>query len=366
MPRNSDPGLGALARLKNRIGNPRVLLVAKISVAVAISALLAPFLPGATDDFPYYAPVGALLSMHPTLMGSFRNAWQTLAGLGIGVALAWSVLILSEPNVLTISLVIGLGALIGGMKWMGTGGEQVPLAALFVLIIGGPDAEGLTFGYGVQICLGIVVGLAVNLVILPPLAITPAVERLTGFKDTLATHLFEISEALSDSWPPKLEDWATRGKKLSAMAADVRIAVKHADDSRKANPRAHFVRRNLKTDFDDLTALEDVTFHIRNLTEVLRGAVWDKPLPLDFPEELRPAVSDAMHAVADVLRAEGSDTHASEPFDQAEEAIQEILHRMDEHVESGAATVSPAAAIVMDLKRILVALRPKIEREANT
>ncbi|WP_206750362.1 hypothetical protein [Cryobacterium sp. TMT1-19] len=47
----------------------------------------------------YYAPLGALLSMHPTLMRSLRSALQTLAGLAFGIALAGAVLILSEPSV---------------------------------------------------------------------------------------------------------------------------------------------------------------------------------------------------------------------------------------------------------------------------
>ncbi|WP_166791700.1 FUSC family protein [Cryobacterium frigoriphilum] len=366
-----------LALLKRALRHPRTLQVAKISVAVAIAWSLAPLLPGDAQQFRYYAPLGALLSMHPTLMRSVRSALQTVAGLAIGIGLAGVMLLLSEPGVWTISLVIGLGTLIGGMRWLGVGGEHVPLTALFVLIIGGPEADGYSIAYFAQICLGILVGLAVNLVILPPLAIGAAVERLSGFRLTLATHLTEIAEALDDSWPPRQEQWALRGTTLSDAARDVRLAVRHADESRKGNPRARFTRHDLVANYDDLAALEDVTFHVRNLTEVFAGVVWGKPVPLDLPVELRPVLSDALRSVASVLHAsEGSgtgsdsdrdyDEQGAEAFNAAVAVVDSILGTMQQNIDAGVVSLSPTAAIVIDLKRMLVALRPGIERNATT
>ncbi|WP_255411753.1 hypothetical protein [Cryobacterium sp. Y11] len=42
-------------------------------------------------------------------------------------------------------------------------------------------------------------GLLVNLLILPPLAIGTAVDRLTSFRGTLATHLSDFGVALVES-----------------------------------------------------------------------------------------------------------------------------------------------------------------------
>ncbi|WP_198415795.1 FUSC family protein [Cryobacterium glaciale] len=340
---------------------PRALQVVKITIAVAIAWSFAPLMPGTAKDFPYYAPLGALLSMHPTLARSMHSSVQTLAGVLIGIGLAGIVLIVSEPNVWTLSLAVGLGTLIGGMKWMGVGGEHVPITALFVLIIGGPDADGYSIGYATQICLGIVVGLAVNLLILPPLAIGPARERLSGFRRTLAMHLTEIGEALVESWPPARDTWAMQGETLDSAARQVRTAVQTADESRKGNPRAWFDRGNLDADYDALVALENVTFHIRNLTEVLAGMVWGKPIALELPSELRPVLSEALHTVAAAISAGDDDI---ELLDRAGLAVEAILREMQQEIGAGAATLSPTAAIVIDLKRILVALRPKTDREA--
>ena len=355
------PRTGEVNWVKRNLMRPRALQVVKITIAVAIAWSLAPLMPGTAKDFPYYAPLGALLSMHPTLARSMHSSVQTLAGVIIGIGLAGIVLIVSEPTVWTLSLAVGLGTLIGGMKWMGVGGEYVPITALFVLIIGGPDADGYSIGYATQICLGIVVGLAVNLLILPPLAIGPARERMSGFRRTLAMHLTEIGKALVESWPPARDTWATQGETLDAAARQVRMAVQTADESRKGNPRAWFNRGNLDADYDALVALENVTFHIRNLTEVLAGMVWGKPIALELPSDLRPVLSEALCAVAAAISA-GDD----EPqlLDQAGEAVESILREMQQEIGAGAATLSPTAAIVIDLKRILVALGPKADREA--
>ncbi len=52
--------------------------------------MIAPHMPGVTDQYPYYAPLGALLSMYPTLMGSAKSSLQTLLGLATGNGLARS------------------------------------------------------------------------------------------------------------------------------------------------------------------------------------------------------------------------------------------------------------------------------------
>ena len=56
--------------LKKWVTHSRVLLAAKTALAVGIAWLIAPLVPGVADDYPYYAPLGALVSMTPTMMGS--------------------------------------------------------------------------------------------------------------------------------------------------------------------------------------------------------------------------------------------------------------------------------------------------------
>ncbi|TFD77252.1 FUSC family protein [Cryobacterium sp. Sr8] len=356
----------AAAWLKAGVRHPELLLAAKAALAVGIAWSIAPYLPGVANDYPYYAPLGALVSMAPTLMGSVKNGLQTVAGLAIGVLLAGAVILLSEPNVFTISLVVGIGFLISGSRRITTAREFVPVTALFVLIVGGPNADSYSIGYLVQVCLGISVGLAVNLLILPPLRQDAAAAELSRFRTTLARHLREISEALTESWPPEHEAWATRGDMLSRTASEVRAAVMQADESRKGNPRALIHRRDLLAAYDDVAALETVSFHVRNLTDVLAGAVWGDPLPVEVPAELRPSLGAAIRSVARILDEWDSGTGVlAPPRDEAEAGLKSLRAELERQRHSGAETISAASAIDMDLRRILVALRPSVERDAE-
>ncbi|MET4637865.1 aromatic acid exporter family protein [Mycetocola sp. 2940] len=355
----STPRSAAIAgtRVKAWIAHPRLLLAAKTAIAVGLAWFLAHLVPGVADDYPYYAPLGALISVSPTLMTSVKRGAQTLAALAIGILLAGAIIIFWEPNVFSISLVVGVGVLIAGSRWLTAGGEYVAVAALFVLIIGGQDADDYSVGYLVQMAVGIAVGLGVNLLILPPLNTTSAVLRLAGFRSLLSDHLHDIGKALIETWPPVHEDWAGRSGTLTETADRVREAVTQADESRKLNPRARLHQRNLEKDYEDLADLETMTFHVRDLTQVLAAAIWESPFPAELPQDLREPLSDTIHAVADVLTLRNADEDLSEGVDAADDALRTLLERLDQQRDVDPSALSPTASVAMDLRRILAIMQ---------
>jgi hypothetical protein len=342
-------------RLKSWLTHPRFLLAVKTAIAVGIAWLIAPLVPGVAEQYPYYAPLGALISMYPTLMSSLRTSIETLASLAIGILLAVIVLVLAAPNVITIALVCGAGVLIAGSRWLTSGGDYVPVAALFVLIIGGPNADSYSIGYIVQMSVGIGVGLLVNLLILPPLNISGAVMKLAQFRTLLANHLDDIGSALTESWPPEHEEWASRSGTLVSTADAVRQAVRDADESRRGNPRARLHQRNLDEDYRNLEGLERITFYVRDLTEVLAAAIWDAPFHSEVPDRLREPLSEALHAVAEVLSAYNSGEGVDETVRAADAAADALIARLDED-RSAPSVLSPVASVAMDLRRILATL----------
>lgn len=340
----------------------KLLLAFKAALAVGIAWVVAPFMPGVADEYPYYAPLGALLSMHSTLKGSAKYGVQILGGLAIGILLAAGVLAFGAPNFMTISLVVAAGVLLGGMRWLGDPGQEyLPIAALFVLIVGGQDASQYSIGYLVQMTVGVAVGLLINLLVLPPLTFDAAVQKFSQFRRNLARHLNDVGTALVESWPPGREDWATQNQALSATATEVRETIHLADDSRKGNPRARTHTRNLQADYDDLAALENVTFHIRDLTEVLAGAVWGKPFPVELPTGLCPALSEAVLAVADVLTAWDKSAGETESVRHAEDSMEALLDSINEHHSPGSDSRNAAATIAMSLQRILATVRMRTQ-----
>jgi len=352
--------------VKAWITDSRLLLAAKTALAVGIAWLVARLVPGVADDYPYYAPLGALISMSPTLMSSVRMGVQTLVSLTIGIVLAGAVILLAEPNVVTIALVVGIGSLIAGSRWLKAGGDYVPVAALFVLIIGGQNADSYSIGYVVQMSVGIVVGLVVNFTIFPPLTVGTAVSRLGEFRDLLSLHLNEMAQALEESWPPEHEDWAGRSDTLRDTADGVRESLRDADESRKGNPRARLHKRDLAADYSDLYDLESITFYVRDLTEVLSAAIWKKrQFEAELPETLRAPLAETFRAIGGVLEARNAGDDITPAVHAAEAALETAIAHLDEQSDSAHSSLGTAASVAFAARRILAIMRLRTQEAAE-
>ena len=332
------------------VAGPRLLLALKTALAVGIAWALAPHVPGVAEQYPYYAPLGALVSMYPTLMGSAKTGLQTLLGLAVGIALAALVVVTVGPTWWTIPLIVGIGVVLSGTGWFGAGREYVPMAALFVLIIGGARAEDYSLGYLVQMAVGVVVGLLVNLLVAPGLTSESASARVDEFERQLARHLHDMADALEETWPPEHEAWSTNGEQLAATASEVRRALVDGDESRKGNPRALLHRHSSRTDHLRLATLDGTLFHVRDMTAALADTIWDRPGALPFDAELARPLSAACHAVAEAI--ESGDSLAG-----ADAAVEELVRRVDERTAATGTSMGPGVLVAIHLRRIVAELR---------
>jgi hypothetical protein len=60
--------------LSAAVSGPRLQLAAKAGLAAGLAFLIAPMMPGAAAQYPYYAPLGALVAMYENVAGSMRQA----------------------------------------------------------------------------------------------------------------------------------------------------------------------------------------------------------------------------------------------------------------------------------------------------
>ncbi len=65
----------------------RLLLAAKTAAAAALAWYLAPLVPLAQSEYSYYAPLGVLVSMYPTVARSASSGAQAVVGLALGIGL---------------------------------------------------------------------------------------------------------------------------------------------------------------------------------------------------------------------------------------------------------------------------------------
>jgi uncharacterized membrane protein YccC len=340
------------------LSGPRLQLAAKAGLAAGLAFLIAPLMPGAAAHYPYYAPLGALVAMYENVSGSVRQGVQTLVGLGLGIGLAFLLVTVTEPSPLTVAIVMALGVLLAGFPRLGAGRDWIPTAALLVLLVGGHNPDDFSFGYLAQMGVGVAVGIAVNMLVFPPLHFKAAALSLAELRWALAKQLSDMGEALREEWPPEHEDWAARSDVLAQSARAVRAAVQKADASRQANPRRRLHPHDLDRDYKNVRGLESVTFHIQDMTEVLADVIWEEDVPFVIPLPYSEPLADALAAVSDVLRSM-EDEHPdrqNELIDEATAAVDALAERMaSDDVNPNAP--SAAESIVLNLHRILRVVR---------
>lgn len=337
---------------------PRLQLAMKAALAAGIAFFVAPFMPGSAADYPYYAPLGALVAMYENVSGSMRQGVQTLVGLALGIGLAFMLFSLGEPTPVTVAIVMGLGVILAGLPRIGSGSDWIPTAALLVLLVGGHNPDQFSFGYLVQMGAGVTVGIAVNLLVFPPLHFKAAALSIAELRLALSRQLREMSKALRESWPPEHEDWSRRSDTLAASARSVRLAVEKADASRRANPRRRLHPRDIQQDYRDLRDLERITFHVQDVTQVLSDVIWADDTPFVVPDEYFEQLAEAISTVGEMLSSfeEESPERQLELVEAADAVVKELTQRIG---AEQAATDAPSAveSIVLSLHRVIRVVR---------
>ena len=350
--------------LRTLLAQPRLLLAVKTALAAGFAWWLAPQVPGVAAEYPYYAPLGAVIAMYPTVKSSVRLGVQSVIGVVLGIVLATIVTMLQTgyPGVLTVAVVVGVGVLVGGARQLGAGRDWVLTAGLFVLLLSGSNGgEAYAIGYIVQIAIGVAVGVAVNLLVVPPLYTGQADERLRRTRAALADRFDDVADVFAARWPLEDHDWEERLDEVPATMRDVREQVRQAEESRSFNPR-RFVgraRRGAGDERRDLVALERVSFHLQDLAEVSGILARRIGVQIGLPDALAAAVSRAVRAVAVVVREGlGGDDGGAEAFTAARRAVADLWDAIDDSGADSATDVSGGASIAVSLGRTIAALDP--------
>jgi len=291
------------AELREIFSRYRMLLALKAAIGVVAAWLLADRLPSELAAYAYHAPLGALLGVAPTVIGSFRTTIEVVAGILLGVAVGWGLIAAGVPWFLRAPIAAGIGVLLAGIRYLGDGRVYVAIAGVFVVILGAGDPASYGLGYVVQFGLGLVVGTAVNLVFVPPLATASATSRISAVRGGIADRLDDLAEILVTRWPPPRDDWLAYARELRASVDDAQDFVDEARESTKANPRSLWHPADMSGAYADIDALRHVAVRLSDITDALSGAIWDRPVAVDIPAGTVGPLHDAMTGLAGYLRA---------------------------------------------------------------
>ena len=327
----------------------------KTAVAAAVAWYLAPFVPWADSEYSYYAPLGVLVSMYPTVLGSAKAGLQALVGLAIGIALGLGGLVLvsvGAPGVIAVATVIALGIALGGIGALGVGRDWVAIAGVFVLLIGGPAGDEFAPSYLLTMAFGVVVGVAVNLVVVPPLFLRRASDQLTQLRERVSDALSEIADALTER-PTEPQRFADATEGLPAMLSTVEEEVNQGDESSRANPRGRRRLADKRLNSRRMVALQRVTGGTRDLAAALARAAGDG---FDPDAEACDALVHSVRACADIVGAATDDPEAPSKLAAASEALESLLEVLARRpVEGSHYATAYAYAAAVCVRRIVLA-----------
>jgi uncharacterized membrane protein YgaE (UPF0421/DUF939 family) len=336
----------------------RLLMALKAGVAAALAWVLAPFLPLAEDQYSYYAPLGVLVSMYPTIAASTRSGAQALLGLALGIALGLAGIAAAfagVPAVLTLGVMVTIGVMFGGIRVLGAGRDWVAIAALFVLLLSGSSADDFSLSYLITMAFGVVVGVITNLVLLPPVYLHEASGRLSDLRDTVAGLLRNLA-ARAERDEVDAADLEGAVQELDVAIADVHDEVHEADESLRGNPRSRRHRGEQAENLQRLRALERTAFYTRDLLDVLEES--DSVHELALSAEARQQLARAIRACADLVETPVNDSDARARVIAADEALDAYVSALAKEGETVPASSARRSTPAVFLRRIIDASLP--------
>ena len=282
--------------------HPRVPLALKAAIAAAAAWLLVQPLGGFVDRYPFYAPLGAVVAMSRSVVGSVRRSAQAVAGIAVGASVGLVVLALPGPEVVALALGIAASVLLAGLAFFGPMGSWVPIATLFELIASRGDPWNYAAAYLGLTALGACVGLVANLV-LPQLPLTPAAAAQDRLRAALADQLDLLAEGLADEDVLEQDDWAAMRLGLEQQAREVEELAAQAEEAR----RGSWVARRWAAESDRGTeqarALQRLTGCVDEVVRLVGDARTGVHADDRVAAEVRTAIASAMRAVAVMLRS---------------------------------------------------------------
>ncbi|MFZ5870446.1 MAG: hypothetical protein ACOYXW_07975 [Actinomycetota bacterium] len=352
-------------RARRLLFHPRTQMAVKAAVAATLAWLVAGALVSGTrlEGYRYYAPLGAVVTVYPTVAGSVRTSVQTVAAIATGGAVGLAVHALLEPGLAALALAVGGGVATAGLPFLGTAREYVPVVSLFVLVIGGTDPWGYALAYVALALLGAALAVLVGLAV-PALRLTQSLDAVMAAQRVLADQLEDLADGLRQRLPPGADDWGRRQRDVTEAVHRMRAGVLEALDARRGNPRARFHSAEVERQRHVARALERVGLLVEDLvTTVSESHRAGAPTAIDH--ELALTVADAVERLAVLVR--GYDTPMSRDDDRAragEDAVRRLTAAFARRRDLDPRDLALLGSVVANLNRSLEAVLPADQRPA--
>ncbi|MYW06683.1 aromatic acid exporter family protein [Streptomyces sp. SID3343] len=332
------------------------------------------------------APWVAIVLVQATVYRSVAQALQVLVSMAFGTLLAALGWVVCGSTVGAMAAVLPITMLLGNWRRFGDQGMYSSTSALFVLSYGPVTVPTIGHRLG-EALLGATIGLAVNLLVWPPVHLRNSRRAALDVADEVAEILVESADGLRKDWDATLTDERYR-RALRAFRRweDLRAATEHARESMRMNPRRHRHGPVPEIEHGFIPTLEDVITRTIAITRTIRDTARADGVDLTpdgrtlapyaaFLDALACAVRDYGRAVAamgtPVVRTDATgspDTRlrcAREELNRAVDVHAVLTERLPEAARSGPLTTALTGSLLAEAGRLLSDLEVSLDAESQ-
>ena len=347
--------VGTLLRFVNR--HPHLLRAVRAAIAATAAWALVQPLGGPADQYPYYAPLGAVVAVSTTVTSSIRGSLQGLASLVLGVAIALAVLHAVPSELAGLALVVGIGSLVAGWDRLGSMASWVPISAMFVLVIGGQHPQDYVSGYLGLTALGACIGVAVEFAFAPlPLSRTGA--EVSRVRLTLGEQLRDLSDGLRQHDLLTRDEWRERHHALIPVTRRMSAMVAEASEARRGNWRAHRWVETAREQYERARALEQLTFLVEDITDLLSLSESADSAYIALGPALRRPTAEVLDALADLLVDVDASLSQPDRLREVDKALAQLVACIRERRDQTGDDMFSAGSLVISVRRAVASLVP--------
>ncbi|AZZ57518.1 FUSC family protein [Rathayibacter iranicus] len=276
---------------------PPVLQLVKTAVATAVTWMLAALIfPG---TLPVFGAIAALLVVAPSINQSFSKALERSVGVIIGVIVGSVIGTLLGGDSIIVLVAIVAAIVVGWVvRLTPASAVQIPISAMLVLSVG-----AVTPNYALdrilETLVGAAVGVVVNVLIVPPVALAPAERAVGDLTAQLSASLDDLADALQEPVPARrLDELLITARLLQTMQHKAEEAIATGEESLRLNPRRSAHRDRLLALDSVMPRLGRIVTRVRGMTRTVHD-LYDEDL---VGEPTISAIAVQLHRAAHDLR----------------------------------------------------------------
>lgn len=295
-----EPGVVKLMATFRSTRRQPWLQVAKSGIATIVAWLLAGWLiPG---PLPVFAAIAALLVVQPSVNQSISKAIERSVGVISGVVIASVLSLVFGQSTWVVLLAVIAALAVAWLLKMTTGtSNQVTISALLVLSLGAAT-PGYAVDRVIETIIGAAIGFIVNLVFVPPVALTPAAQAIESLGIEVSASLDRLAAALeTPQSPAQLEELMITARLMRPMVATAESAIQVAEDSLTLNPRGRRRREQLDRMAATLERLRPIVTQVVGMTRTVydryEATIVDEPQVRAIATQLARAAHDVRRVV---------------------------------------------------------------------